>query len=155
MKRKRARERVRAKTGEEWRLARLRSEPCWDSVSSCALTPSASSLTCAVTIQLHTYFLFFYYYSDYFVELRNSGCYCSDPWEHLLGMGLGVIFVNQLIKFDAKSQEDLDKLLVKAKQANERRYFGNIPFLLQNFFHFYCMILIGMLKCCPRIRLGF
>ena len=41
-------------------------------------------------------------------------------------MGLGALFVNQLIKFDAKAQEDLDKLLIKAKQANERRYFGNI-----------------------------
>lgn len=47
--------------------------------------------------------------------------------QHLpgLGMDLGALFVNQLIKFDGKAQEDLDKLLVKAKQANERRYFGN------------------------------
>lgn len=39
-------------------------------------------------------------------------------------MGLGVVFVNQLVKWDAKLQEDLDKMLEKAKAANERRYFG-------------------------------
>ncbi|CAI9772763.1 unnamed protein product [Fraxinus pennsylvanica] len=49
----------------------------------------------------------------------------ADPWEHLLGMGLGAVFANQMVKWDAKSQEDLDKLLLKAKQANERRYFDD------------------------------
>lgn len=39
-------------------------------------------------------------------------------------MGLGAIFVNQLVKWDAQLQEDLDKMLEKAKAANERRYFG-------------------------------
>lgn len=43
-------------------------------------------------------------------------------------MGLGAVFVNQLVKFDAKAQEDLDKILIKAKEANERRYFGKLPF---------------------------
>lgn len=38
-------------------------------------------------------------------------------------MGLGAIFVNQLVKWDAQLQEDLDKMLEKAKAANERRYF--------------------------------
>lgn len=52
----------------------------------------------------------------------------SDPWEHLLGMGLGAVFVNQLVKWDAKLQEDLDKMLEKAKAANERRYFGSLSF---------------------------
>ncbi|KAI8524789.1 hypothetical protein RHMOL_Rhmol13G0176700 [Rhododendron molle] len=50
--------------------------------------------------------------------------YMRHPWEHVLGMGLGVVFVNQLVKWDAKLQEDLDKMLEKAKAANERRYFG-------------------------------
>ncbi|XP_052202049.1 uncharacterized protein LOC127807893 [Diospyros lotus] len=45
------------------------------------------------------------------------------PWEHVLGMGLGAVFVNQLVKWDAKLQEDLDKMLDKAKAANQRRYF--------------------------------
>ncbi|KAI3962476.1 hypothetical protein MKX01_031884, partial [Papaver californicum] len=35
------------------------------------------------------------------------------PWEHVLGMGLGAVFL----------QVDLDKMLDKAKAANERRYF--------------------------------
>ena len=70
-----------------------------------------------------------------FYRNKHSECPTADPWEHVLGMGLGALFVNQLIKFDAKAQEDLDKLLIKAKQANERRYFGNIftlpvPFLI-------------------------
>lgn len=54
---------------------------------------------------------------------------CLDPWEHVLGMGLGAVFVNQLVKWDAQLQVDLDKMLDKAKAANERRYFGTF-FLL-------------------------
>ncbi|TVU39052.1 hypothetical protein EJB05_12454, partial [Eragrostis curvula] len=50
--------------------------------------------------------------------------YMRHPWEHVLGMGLGAVFVNQLVKFDDKLKEDLDKMLERAKQANERRYFG-------------------------------
>ncbi|CAK7335956.1 unnamed protein product [Dovyalis caffra] len=50
--------------------------------------------------------------------------YMRHPWEHVLGMGLGAVFVNQLVKWDAQLQQDLDKMLQKAKEANERRYFG-------------------------------
>ncbi|XP_031501244.1 uncharacterized protein LOC116264923 [Nymphaea colorata] len=49
--------------------------------------------------------------------------YMRHPWEHLLGMGLGAVFANQLVKWDAQLQEDLDKMLEKAKAANESRYF--------------------------------
>ncbi|KAG0451334.1 hypothetical protein HPP92_026455 [Vanilla planifolia] len=49
--------------------------------------------------------------------------YMRHPWEHLLGMGLGAILGNQLVKWDDKLKEDLDKMLEKAKAANERRYF--------------------------------
>ena len=62
-----------------------------------------------------------------FLTLTPSS-YFADPWEHVVGMGLGAVFVDQLVKWDAKLQEDLDKMLEKAKAANERRYFG--PFLL-------------------------
>ena len=55
-----------------------------------------------------------------------------DPWEHVLGMGLGVVFVNQLVKFDEKVKKDLDKMLERAKHANEQRYFGMC--LLPNIF---------------------
>uniref|UniRef100_A0A803N5X2 Uncharacterized protein n=1 Tax=Chenopodium quinoa TaxID=63459 RepID=A0A803N5X2_CHEQI len=48
--------------------------------------------------------------------------YMRHPWEHVLGMGLGAVFVNQLVKWDAKLQVDLDKMLEKSKAANERRY---------------------------------
>ncbi|KAK9003118.1 hypothetical protein V6N11_060686 [Hibiscus sabdariffa] len=34
-------------------------------------------------------------------------------------------FVNQLVKWDAQLQQDLDKMLEKAKAANERRYFDD------------------------------
>ncbi|KAI5650310.1 hypothetical protein M9H77_36315 [Catharanthus roseus] len=51
--------------------------------------------------------------------------YMRHPWEHLLGMGLGAVAANQMVKWDAKAQEDLDKLIIKAKQANERRYFDD------------------------------
>ena len=47
-------------------------------------------------------------------------------------MGLGAVFVNQLVKWETKLDEDLDKMLAKAKAANERRYMGMLfPFLLQ------------------------
>uniref|UniRef100_A0A0E0LKY0 Uncharacterized protein n=1 Tax=Oryza punctata TaxID=4537 RepID=A0A0E0LKY0_ORYPU len=49
--------------------------------------------------------------------------YMRHPWEHVVGMGLGAVFVNQLVKWDEKLKEDLDKMLERAKQANERRYF--------------------------------
>ncbi|KAA3461012.1 Excitatory amino acid transporter 1 [Gossypium arboreum] len=49
--------------------------------------------------------------------------YMRHPWEHLLGMGLGAVFVNQLVNWDAQLQRDLDNMLEKAKAANERRYF--------------------------------
>ncbi|KAL7210967.1 hypothetical protein ACSBR2_013950 [Camellia fascicularis] len=49
--------------------------------------------------------------------------YMRHPWEHVVGMGLGVVFVTQLVKWDAQLQQDLDKMLHKAKAANERRYF--------------------------------
>ncbi|KAF9689093.1 hypothetical protein SADUNF_Sadunf01G0055900 [Salix dunnii] len=52
--------------------------------------------------------------------------YMRHPWEHVVGMGLGVVFVNQLVKWDAKLEQDLDKMLQKAKEANERRYFVSL-----------------------------
>ena len=63
-----------------------------------------------------------------------NGCWVLliDPWEHVVGMGVGVVFVNQLVKWDAQLKEDLDKMLDKAKAANERRYFG-ISFLFTNY----------------------
>ncbi|KAE9600996.1 hypothetical protein Lal_00008079 [Lupinus albus] len=48
--------------------------------------------------------------------------YMRHPWEHVVGMGLGSLFVNQLIQWEAKVEQDLDKMLQKAKDANERRY---------------------------------
>ncbi|KAG8081720.1 hypothetical protein GUJ93_ZPchr0014g46569 [Zizania palustris] len=50
--------------------------------------------------------------------------YMRHPWEHVLGMGLGAVFVNQLVSWDEKLKKDLDKMLERAKQANEQRYFG-------------------------------
>ncbi|XP_009627501.1 uncharacterized protein LOC107794490 [Nicotiana tabacum] len=51
--------------------------------------------------------------------------YMRHPWEHLLGMGIGAVAANQMVKWEAKSNEDLDKLLEKARLANERRYFDD------------------------------
>ncbi|ESW30845.1 hypothetical protein PHAVU_002G187200 [Phaseolus vulgaris] len=48
--------------------------------------------------------------------------YMRHPWEHVVGMGLGVVFVTQLLKWEAQVERDLDKMLEKAKAANERRY---------------------------------
>ncbi|XP_074586330.1 uncharacterized protein LOC141842016 [Curcuma longa] len=51
--------------------------------------------------------------------------YMRHPWEHALGMGLGVVFTTQLVKWEEKLKEDLDKIVEKAKTANERRYFDD------------------------------
>ncbi|OWM75155.1 hypothetical protein CDL15_Pgr012641 [Punica granatum] len=62
--------------------------------------------------------------------------YMRHPWEHVIGMGLGAVFVNQLVKWDAQLKEDLDKMLEKAKAANERRYFGTFHPLLPVLFRY-------------------
>ncbi|KAH0851133.1 hypothetical protein HID58_094978 [Brassica napus] len=49
--------------------------------------------------------------------------YMRHPWEHVVGMGLGAVFANQLVKWDVKLKEDLEVMLDKARAANERRYF--------------------------------
>ncbi|WVZ23901.1 hypothetical protein V8G54_002445 [Vigna mungo] len=54
--------------------------------------------------------------------------YMRHPWEHVVGMGLGAVFVNQLLKWEAQVEQDLDKMLEKAKAANERRYIGFLSF---------------------------
>lgn len=60
-----------------------------------------------------------------------------DPWEHVIGMGLGAVFVNSLVNWDVQLKQDLDKILDKAKAANERRYFGSFsPFLSRIFLPF-------------------
>ena len=41
-------------------------------------------------------------------------------------MGIGAVFVNQLVKFDEKLKEDLDKMLERAREANEQRYIGTV-----------------------------
>ncbi|KAJ1430518.1 complex I subunit [Sesbania bispinosa] len=56
--------------------------------------------------------------------------YMRHPWEHVLGMGLGVVFVNSLLKWETQLEQDLDKMLEKAKAANERRYIGCQAMLL-------------------------
>ncbi|KAE9610585.1 hypothetical protein Lal_00029776 [Lupinus albus] len=48
--------------------------------------------------------------------------YMRHPWEHVVGIGLGVVFVNQLLKWEVQVEKDLDNMLLKAKAANERRY---------------------------------
>jgi hypothetical protein len=57
--------------------------------------------------------------------LSNGMCklpLMRHPWEHVIGMGLGALFTNQLILWEAKLQEDLDKKLAEAKAANRRRF---------------------------------
>ncbi|KAH0901705.1 hypothetical protein HID58_041208 [Brassica napus] len=43
--------------------------------------------------------------------------------QHVVGIGLGAVFANQLVKWDVKLKEDLEVMLNKARAANERRYF--------------------------------
>ncbi|KAL0659440.1 hypothetical protein Bca4012_080025 [Brassica carinata] len=55
--------------------------------------------------------------------------YMRHPWEHVVGMGLGAVFANQLVKWDVKLKEDLEVMLDKARAANERRYFVTLGML--------------------------
>ncbi|GLT98892.1 hypothetical protein SLE2022_163670 [Rubroshorea leprosula] len=48
--------------------------------------------------------------------------YMHHPWEHLLGMALEAVLANQFVKWEDRLKQDLDKLLLNAKEANERRY---------------------------------
>ncbi|KAG6512076.1 uncharacterized protein LOC121976349 [Zingiber officinale] len=51
--------------------------------------------------------------------------YMRHPWEHALGIGLGVVFATQFVKWEARMEEDLAKTIERAKTANERRYFDD------------------------------
>ncbi|TKY59724.1 hypothetical protein E2542_SST16818 [Spatholobus suberectus] len=66
------------------------------------------------------------------IQMRSNALrklpYMRHPWEHVVGMGLGAVFVNQLLKWEAQVEQDLDKMLEKAKAANERRYIGSLSF---------------------------
>jgi Protein of unknown function (DUF475) len=83
------------------------------------------------------FYLFFLYNSWSFDLIEAVRGLVSDPWEHVIGMGIGAVFVNSLVKWDEQLKQDLDKMLDKAKAANERRYFGKIfPY----FFSFALML---------------
>ena len=71
----------------------------------------------------------------------------SDPWEHVLAIGIGAVFGNQLVKWEAKVEEDLDKLLEKAKAANERRYIGTLSiFYAANLYSSYFLTPAALAK---------
>ncbi|CAH8337209.1 unnamed protein product [Eruca vesicaria subsp. sativa] len=53
-------------------------------------------------------------------------------WEHVVGMGLGAVFANRLVKWDVKLKKDLEAMLDKARAANESRYFGMSLSFLKN-----------------------
>ena len=93
--------------------------------------PYASSLTCAVCFPIfYSFFFTLICLSSEKINDIKGFLFVADPWEHVLGMGIGAV----LVKWDAQLQEDLDKMLEKAKAANERRYFGIPSFK----FSFYC-----------------
>ena len=70
-----------------------------------------------------------------------------DPWEHVLAIGIGAVFGNQLVKWEAKVEEDLDKLLKKAKVANEHCYIGTFSiFYAANLYSSYFLTLSALTK---------
>lgn len=64
-------------------------------------------------------------------------------------MGLGAVFVNQLVSWNEKLHEDLQVMIDKSKAANERRYFGIVfifpQFLSTRFFALFVEILINII----------
>lgn len=66
---------------------------------------------------------------------------CTDPWEHLLAIGLGAGFGNAVAKWEVRLQEDLDKKLLEVQNANNKRYIGNNACYSLNCLRFmkYCL----------------
>lgn len=58
------------------------------------------------------------------IECSGSGIDVTDPWEHLLAMGLGAGFGNAVAKWEVRLQEDLDKKLSEVQSANKKRFIG-------------------------------
>ncbi|KAG6515333.1 uncharacterized protein LOC121970886 [Zingiber officinale] len=48
------------------------------------------------------------------IDLLSRFASDGDPWEHALGMSIGVVFANQMVKWEKKLKEDLDKIVEKA-----------------------------------------
>jgi len=61
----------------------------------------------------------------------------TDPWEHVLAIGLGAGFGNAVANWEVRLQEDLDKKLSEVQTANNKRYIGK---------RFVCQ-LCGVLLC--------
>ncbi|XP_038877498.1 uncharacterized protein LOC120069769 isoform X3 [Benincasa hispida] len=56
------------------------------------------------------------------------------PWGHLVGMGLGAVFFNELVKRDARHYEALDKMFETVEAATERGYYVSEIKLQNRFF---------------------
>ncbi len=68
-------------------------------------------------------------------RIGSSDCMCghllTDPWEHVLAMGFGIVLANGVVHWEHKLEKDLDKLIKKTQKANKKRFLGaNQPFLL-------------------------
>lgn len=48
----------------------------------------------------------------------------TDPWEHVIAIGLGSAFGNAVANWEVKLQEDLDKKLQEVSSANKKRFIG-------------------------------
>ncbi len=67
-------------------------------------------------------------------RIGSSDCMCghllTDPWEHVLAMGSGIVLANGVVHWEHKLKKDLDKLIKKTQKANKKRFLGANPFYL-------------------------
>lgn len=132
-----------------------RSALYWVWEPRCTPMPSENFPTCAVSIFLFLSFSECQFFNFIFSLIHSLVYFDVDPWEHVVGMGLGAVFVNQLLKWEAQVEQDLDKMLEKAKAANERRYIGFLSFHCKRFFFFFQLPTpkpqLQLILCFPRI----
>lgn len=79
----------------------------------------------------------------------------TDPWEHLLAIGLGAGFGNAVANWEVRLQEDLDKKLSEVQSANNKRYIGknasHCVISLQRLTHkLYNQSSVEVLESCPH-----
>jgi len=49
-----------------------------------------------------------------------------NPWEHVIGIGVGVWAANGIVQFEERMAIDVEKTLEDAKAAQKRRFIGTM-----------------------------
>ncbi len=67
-------------------------------------------------------------------RIGSSDCICghllTDPWDHVLAMGFGIMLANGVVHWEHELKQDMDKLIKKIQKANKKQFLGANPFYL-------------------------